>query len=128
MSVKRFKNKLGWKRNLMNKKGSLGLIAAIVVLGLVILAYVLIDVSLWECHNNRDCQGNAYCGSDHECHEYPSQVMVNNNYMGTAFVFGLFIFVSVFFYRTGRIPLWDKIKKFKRKKRRIETEDGYIEV
>ncbi len=113
----------------MDKKGSLALIAAIIVLCLVILAYVLIDVSMWDCHNNRDCQSNAYCGTDHECHEYPSQVLVKNNYTGTAFVFGIFLFLSVFFYKTGRIPFWDRIKKFRNKNKKTETEnDGYVKI
>lgn len=112
----------------MDKKGSLGLIAAIIVLGLVILAYVLVDVSMWECHNNGDCQSNAYCGTDHECHEYPSQVLVKNNYTGTAFVFGLFLFLSVYVYKTGNIPFLGIIKKFRRKKKKEETEDGYVKL
>ena len=114
----------------MNKKGSLGLIAAIIILGLIILAYVLIDVSMWECHSNKHCSENAYCGTDHECHEYPSQVLVNNNYAGTAFIIGLFLFLSVYVYKTGNIPFWKQIKKIKLKykKRRIETEEGYVEI
>jgi len=128
MSVKSFKNDCSWHNSSMDKKGSLILISAIITLCFVILAYVLIDVSMWDCHNNRDCQSNAYCGTDHECHEYPSQVLVKNNYTGTAFIFGIFMFLSIYFYKTGRIPLWDRLKRFKGKKRKENKEEGYIEV
>ena len=113
---------------MINKKGSLGLIAAIVVLALVILAYILIAVAERECFSNRDCSDNAYCSTNYECREYPSQVQVNNNYFGTALIFGLLLVIAAFVYKNGRLPFWNKIKKIKRKKKIIETENGYIEL
>lgn len=112
---------------MVNKKGNLGLILAIVVLSLVILSYILIAVAQRECSSNKDCSDNAYCSTEYKCHEYPSQVQVNNNYFGTALVFGLLLIVAAFVYKNGRLPYSNKLKKIKRKKKTVETEEGYIE-
>ena len=129
MFVKTFKNKFRSGKLLMDKKGSLGLIAAIIVLALVILAYILVAVAERECFSNRDCSDNAYCSTDYKCHQYPDKILVNdNNYFSSALVFGILLVVAAYVYKTGKIPFANKFKKIKRKKRKVETEDGYIEI
>ena len=105
----------------MNKKGAVQIVA--LVLALVILAYLLIAFAQRECNSNKDCPGNAYCGSNHECHEYPNQIIVKEtNYMSSATVLGMFLVLAAYIFKTGRVPFYNRIKR-KIKKIRETKED-----
>ena len=105
----------------MNKKGAVQIIA--LVLALIIFAYILITFAQRECNSNRDCPGNAYCGSDHECHEYPDQIVVKEtNYISSAGILGLFIVIAAYIFKTGEVPFYKRMRK-KIKKIRESKED-----
>ncbi len=94
----------------MNKKGAVQIVA--IVLALIILAYILIMFAQRECNSNRDCPGNAYCGSDHECHEFPDQIIVKEtNYISSAAILGIFIVLAAYIFKTGEVPFYKSIKR-----------------
>lgn len=82
-----------------------------IVLALVVLAFILITFAQRECNSNRDCSDNAYCGSDHECHEYPNQIVVKEtNYVNAALILGIFLIVAAYIFKGGKITCWKKKK------------------
>ena len=84
----------------MNKKASVALIAVIVILALVILVIFLTNIALRECDNNRDCADNSYCGTDYECHEFPSQVVVKeSSYIPAALIIGVALIMAAYIFR-----------------------------
>jgi len=85
----------------MDKKGSaVGAVA--VILALTILGFFLVGTYMQECKSNRDCPENAYCGTDHECHEYPDKIVVKqNNFLSAAFVLGIALVVAAYIFRNG---------------------------
>lgn len=94
----------------MNKKGMIQIVA--IILALVILAYVLVSFAQRECNSNRDCPGNAYCGTDYECHEYPDQIVVKEtNYISSALTLGIFLVIAAYIFKTGRVPFYGKVKE-----------------
>ncbi len=84
----------------MNQKGSAALAVVAVVLAFVILAMFLTNIAQRECKNNRDCADNSYCGTDYECHEFPSQVVVKeSNYIWAALVLGISLVAAAYIFR-----------------------------
>ncbi|MBT4805464.1 hypothetical protein HON71_04795 [Candidatus Woesearchaeota archaeon] len=93
----------------MNKKGAIQIVA--LVLALIILAYLLITFAQRECNSNRDCPGNAYCGTDYECHEFPDQIIVKQtNYISSAAILGIFLVMAAYIFKTGKVPFYKEIK------------------
>lgn len=85
----------------MHKKGN---VAVVIVLAIVILAIVLVDYFGRDCNNNRECSQDAYCGSDHQCHEYPKEIVVKqNNYVSAAIILGIALIVAAYIFRGGKI-------------------------
>lgn len=92
----------------MNKRGSMALAAIAIILALIVLGVFLVNVSLRQCNSNRDCPDNAYCGADHECHQYPEKIVISqNNFMPAAIIFGVFLVVAAIIFRGGKLP-WKK--------------------
>ena len=88
---------------MMNRKASVALVVVIVVLALVILVMFLTNIALRECDNNRDCADNSYCGTDYECHEFPSQVVVKeSNYIWAALIMGISLIATAYIFRSGK--------------------------
>ncbi len=93
----------------MNTKANAALIVVVVALSLVVLGSFLLDLAGRECSSNRDCQENAYCGSDDECHEYPKNIVVEkNNFFKASIIFAGGIVLAAFVHRTGRFPFQKK--------------------
>ena len=93
----------------MNKKASIALVAVIVILALVILVIFLTNIASRECKNNRDCAENNYCGTDYECHEFPSQVVVKeSNYVPTAIIIGVALIAAAYIFRRQKLPFGEK--------------------
>lgn len=89
----------------MRKQGSAALAAVAVILALVILGVFLVNIALRDCNSNRDCPENAYCGSDHECHEYPEKIIVTeNNFVPAALILGGAGVLTAFLLRRKPIP------------------------
>jgi len=89
----------------MNKKGSLALAAIAIILAFVILGVFLIDIAQRECNSNKDCPVNAYCGSEHECHSYPEEIIVQeNSFIPAALIFGAAIIIAAYIFRGGKVP------------------------
>ena len=88
----------------MNKKGSAALAIVAVILALVILGVFLISIAQRECNSNRDCPGNAYCGTDYECHNFPEQIVVKeNNFIPAAIIVGTSLIISAYIFRKGKV-------------------------
>ncbi len=88
----------------MNKKG-MALAVVAVVLALTILAIYIVGVATRECNSNNDCAAASYCGSDFSCHEYPSQVVVENNkFVISALILGVCLIIAAYVYRAGKLP------------------------
>ena len=88
----------------MNKKGNaLGFVA--IILALTILVFFVVGTYMQECKSNRDCPDNAYCGTDHECHQYPDKILVKENNF-------LLILLAIGFVISGLViailnpPMW----------------------
>lgn len=93
----------------MKTRGSAAIIVIAVALALVLLGTFIINLASRECNNNRDCAESAYCGTDYECHEYPTKVIVEkNNLLWPSVVISLGLVVTAFVYRNGRLPLQKK--------------------
>ena len=83
----------------MNKKGNAVAIIAI-VLAFIILIMFLVNIGGRECKNNRDCTENSYCGTDYECHQFPSQVVVKeSSYIPAAIIIGVALIVAAWIFR-----------------------------
>ena len=93
----------------MNQKGSAAIIVIAVALALVLLGTFLVNLTSRECHNNKDCSENAYCGTDYECHEYPAKVvMEKNNLVWPSMIISGGLVLTAFVYRNGRFPFQKK--------------------
>lgn len=76
-----------------------------VVLAVTILAIYIIGVATRECNSNNDCSETSYCGSDFTCHEYPSQIIVNDyKILWGALIFGICLIIAAYVYRSGKLP------------------------
>ena len=83
----------------MHKKGNAVAIVA-VVLAFIILIMFLVNIGSRECKNNGDCAENSYCGTDYECHEFPSQVVVKeSSYIPAALIIGIALMVAAYIFR-----------------------------
>ena len=86
----------------MNKKGSLGLIAVIIILSLVILSVYLVGVATRGCNSNNDCAKSAYCGTDYECHDFPKEIIVKeNNFVPASIILSVGLIASALIFRKG---------------------------
>ena len=93
----------------MDKKGSMGLIAIIIILVLAIFTIYLVSIAQRNCNSNKDCAENAYCGTDYECHQFPQEIVTDgSSYTGAAIILGLSLILSAYIFRTGNIPFIKK--------------------
>jgi len=93
----------------MQKKANLGLIAIVIVLGLVILTITLINFYNRECSKNSDCSQSAYCGSDYKCHEFPKEIIVKeNSYILASTILGVAMIIAAYILKGGRLPFRKK--------------------
>lgn len=96
----------------MDKRGSGGLIAIIIILILLVFVIFLVEIAQRDCNSNRDCPANAYCGSDHECHEYPQQILMrDNNLILPALILGLALIIAARIFRGGNKPKLPRVGK-----------------
>lgn len=103
----------------MNKTGNAALTIIIIVLALVILAFFLVDIAQRDCNSNNDCAKNAYCDSNHECHEYPNEIVIKeNNFLSAAIVLGIALIIAAYIYRGGKIPFFKKKEEKKTNSRK----------
>ena len=87
----------------MNKKGSVILVTAILLLGAIIMVILAANLSLRECNNNGDCSADSYCGSNYQCLPYPEEVVVrDNNYLLAAIVLGVSMIIAAYILRRGK--------------------------
>ena len=90
----------------MNQKASVGLIIVIVLLALIIGGILFINWAQRECHSNKDCQADSYCGSDFACHQYPQEIIVKENkYVPAAIIVGIALVASAYIYRGKKIKM-----------------------
>lgn len=91
----------GTSMNGTSKKGSAVVLGiSTVILALVILSAYLINVAQRECNSNNNCPEDAYCGSDHECHVFPEQIIVReSNFLPAAFVLGIALITAAWLFR-----------------------------
>ena len=89
-------------------------IIAVVVLSCLILVIFLIDVAQRECNSNNDCDKLAYCGTDHECHPYPDEIVVKeHNYVPASLILGISIVLAAYILKGGQFPKFKIVKKEK---------------
>lgn len=89
----------------MNKKAELGLITVVIILAIAIVSLVVSSSFNRECNRNAECAENAYCGADYACHEYPSEIQVQQNtFLPAAIVLGIALIVAAYIYHGGKIP------------------------
>jgi|SRR3989338_9767700 len=82
----------------MDKKGSIGFIAVILVI--ILLGLFLVNLASRECNKNADCSDDSYCGSDNECHQYPEQVIVkDSNYIIPSLILGAAIIIAAWIFK-----------------------------
>ena len=95
----------------MNQKGNMVLGVIAILLGLIILAFILINVAQRECNSNRDCPENAYCNTQHECVEFPEQVVIKqSNLIPSAIIIGIALIIAAYIFRGKKLP-WKKKPK-----------------
>jgi len=63
----------------MNNKGNIGIIIVAGLLGIIILVMFITNVATRECSASKDCEGNQYCGSDFQCHNFPDKIVVKQS-------------------------------------------------
>jgi len=86
----------------MNKKGVVYLFVIALILGIIIMVMVSANFALRECNNNSDCPEDSYCSSNHQCHQYPNEVLVTkNNFLPAAIVLGASLIVAAYIFRRG---------------------------
>jgi hypothetical protein len=59
-----------------SKKGNI-LVLLIVIIALVVIVAQIFQVAGRECTENSNCNDENYCGSDFQCHPYPSITKYN---------------------------------------------------
>lgn len=85
----------------MDKKGK-ALEAVAIIMALTILGFFLVSTYMQECKSNKDCSENAYCGVDHECHNYPDKIVVKqNNFLPAAIVLGVALIAAAYIFKGG---------------------------
>lgn len=83
----------------MPKQGSIAVAVIAVILALIILGLFLFNIAQRECNNNSQCSSEAYCGSDHECHEFPEEIVVKENtYIPAAIIFGAALIIAAWIF------------------------------
>ena len=84
----------------MAKQGSMVIVVLAIILACIVIVLFAVDLATRQCNNNGDCSANAYCGSDNECHEYPEQIVVQeNNFVPAAIIFGIAIIIAAVIVR-----------------------------
>ncbi len=87
----------------MDQKASGGIAALpiiAIILAVIVFGMFLVNLASRQCNSNRDCPGNAYCGTDYECHEFPQQIVTSqNNFLPAALIFGGSIILAAFILR-----------------------------
>ncbi len=109
----------------LHKKSEIGL--GVIVLIVVILFSLgwVINLNQRECRSNKDCDSEAYCGSDFSCHSYPNiqKTVIQYNLFWSAVIIGMAIIAATIMSR------WDKISKEKiTEERKIYTKEANEEA
>jgi hypothetical protein len=84
----------------MDTKGS-GAVLVAGILGILILAAIIfIAIASRECNDNDDCPANNYCGSDFECHEFPTAG--KTSYVLETIIIGISLIIATYIFRRGK--------------------------
>jgi hypothetical protein len=89
------------------KKGAIQVVA--VILALTLFTVCLVSLAQRECNSNRDCPGNAYCNTKHECVEYPENIVVKeSNWLPASLIIAVGLIGSAYVFKKGKLPFIKK--------------------
>ena len=121
------------------KKSEIGLvfILIIVIVFLFLGVFSNLDNSIFGsreagCRSNRDCGSEAYCGSDFECHQYPTiqKTVVEYNFLGPSIIVGIAIIIAAIIFKYYQIKKSEaaKVVTEEAKSKKSESEEETEEV
>jgi hypothetical protein len=93
----------------MNNKGDGGLTAIVIIVVIIVFLAWLVNISQRECHSNKDCTDEQYCGSDFACHRIPiieretSPTVIQRNYLGPAWIIGIAMVITAILFNLDKI-------------------------
>ena len=89
-----------------SRKSEIGLgIIVLVVIVLFSLGWI-VNINQRECRSNKDCNSEAYCGTDFSCHTYPTiqKTVVQYNLFWPAVVIGIAIVAAALIFKEQTKP------------------------
>ena len=111
----------------MNKKADGGLTAIVIIVVIIVFLGWLVNISQRQCHSNKECKDDQYCGSDFACHKIPvieretTPVIVHRSYAGPAWIIGIAMVITAVIFNIDKIASVIRKKDDKEPKEKVYT-------